>query len=32
MITILLHTLQMAELGNDIIRDFKLKLILNSTE
>ena len=30
--SILLHALQMAELGNDIIRDFKLKLILNSTE
>jgi hypothetical protein len=27
--SILLHALQMAELGNDIIRDFKLKLILN---
>lgn len=28
----LLKALEMAELGNDIIRDFKLKLILNSTE
>ena len=27
--SILLHALQMAELGNDIIRDFKLKLLLN---
>ena len=26
--SILLHALQMAELGNDIIRDFKLKLLL----
>ena len=28
--SILLHALQMAELGNDIIRDFKLKLLLEN--
>ena len=28
--SILLHALQMAELGNDIIRDFKLKLLLDN--